>query len=48
LLALAELAADEGRHDEALSMLDEATRAAAAGEAHGIQRWIDEARARLT
>jgi tetratricopeptide (TPR) repeat protein len=45
LLALAEVAAEEGRPDEAVSILDEATAIAAASGANGIQRWIDEVRA---
>jgi hypothetical protein len=47
LVALADLATDEGRRDDALAMIDEATAIATASSAHGIRHWIDEARARL-
>ncbi len=48
LLALAEVAAEEGRRDDALAMIDDATAIAMASGAHGIQRWIDQARERLS
>jgi tetratricopeptide (TPR) repeat protein len=47
LLALAEVAAEEGRRDDALAMIDEAAAIATASGANGIRRWIDEARAGL-
>jgi hypothetical protein len=47
LLALAEVAAEEGRRDDALAMIDEATAIANASGAKGIQRWIDEANGRI-
>jgi len=47
LLALAEVAAEEGRRDDALAMIDEAAAIATASGANGIHRWIDEARAGL-
>jgi hypothetical protein len=47
LLALAEVAVQESRREDALAMIDEATAIATASGANGIQRWIDETRARL-
>jgi tetratricopeptide (TPR) repeat protein len=47
LLALAELAAEEGRDDDARAALDEAASVAEASGAAGILHWIVEARTRL-
>ncbi|HMA36261.1 MAG TPA: tetratricopeptide repeat protein [Chloroflexia bacterium] len=47
LLALAELAHRDGRRDEARALLEEADAVAVASSAHGIRRWITEARAAL-
>jgi tetratricopeptide (TPR) repeat protein len=47
LLALAELAVQEGRRDDASGMLDEADSIATASDAAGVLRWIEHARAEL-
>lgn len=47
VLALAELAARTGDRDEALALLDEAASVAEASDAHGILRWVAQARAEL-
>jgi hypothetical protein len=47
LLALAELALDEGHPAEAHDLLAEADAVAVASQAHGIRRWITAARADL-
>jgi len=47
LLALADLAAEEGRRDEALTLLDEASEAARSCDAHGVLRWVEGTRAQL-
>lgn len=47
LLALAELAAENGGREEALALLDEATTIAENSGARGILRWIDHARSQL-
>jgi tetratricopeptide (TPR) repeat protein len=47
LLALAELARRDGRHDDARALLDEADAVADASGAHGIRRRIAETRAEL-
>ncbi|SRR5258708_2904011 len=47
LLALAELSALEGDHQEAVTLLDEATVVARACDARGTARWIEQARAEL-
>jgi tetratricopeptide (TPR) repeat protein len=47
LLALAELAAENGRPDEARALLDEATTTARDSGAAGIMRWIEAAREAL-
>jgi tetratricopeptide (TPR) repeat protein len=44
LLALAELASQGGDRDQARALLDEAASIAAAAGAHGILRWVDQAR----
>jgi hypothetical protein len=47
LLALAELAAEDGRGEDARRLLDEATAAARASGAEGTLRWIDAVRSAL-
>lgn len=47
VLALAELAAHDGDRAQALSLLDEAAAIAAGTGAHGVLRWIEQARADL-
>lgn len=47
LLALADLAAEEGRRDEALTLLDKASEFARSCDARGILRWIEETQAQL-
>ncbi|MCM0676255.1 tetratricopeptide repeat protein [Micromonospora phytophila] len=44
LIGLAYLAAGDGRPDEARGLLDEAAALAATSDAHGVARWIGEAR----
>lgn len=47
MIGLAHLAAAQGRRDEALAVLDEATAIAESSAAHGILPWIKEARTQL-
>ncbi|MFY1619469.1 tetratricopeptide repeat protein [Micromonospora sp. WMMD736] len=47
LIGLADLAASDGDRDAARSLLDEATSLATDSGAHGIARWVDEARDEL-
>jgi tetratricopeptide (TPR) repeat protein len=47
LLALAYLAGEQGRRDDALALAGEAAAIAEASDAHGILRWVEEARAHL-
>ncbi len=44
LLALAGFAADAGRRDDALGLVDEARAIAEASGAHGVLRWVEEVR----
>lgn len=44
LLALAELATRDGGRDRARTLLDEAASVAAAAGAHGVLRWVNQAR----
>jgi hypothetical protein len=44
LISLAYLAADDGRRQEAAQLLDEATSTAEASQAHGVLRWVAQAR----
>ncbi|WP_144121377.1 tetratricopeptide repeat protein [Catellatospora sichuanensis] len=46
-LALAQLAFEQGRDDEAAALLAEAREAAARSRAHGVLAWIDAARVRI-
>jgi tetratricopeptide (TPR) repeat protein len=47
VLALAQLAAEEGRRDDAVALLDEASQVATESGANGIMPWIEETRAEL-
>ncbi len=47
VLALAELAAQENDHDRALALLDEAAALATEAGAHGVLRWVGQARQEL-
>jgi tetratricopeptide (TPR) repeat protein len=47
LVGLTYIAAAQGRHDDALALIEEAREIAEASGAHGIMRHIQEARARL-
>jgi len=47
LIGLAYLAAEQERRDEALALLDEATATAESAGAHGVLRWVEEARAEI-
>jgi len=47
LVGLAYLAAEAGRRDDARALLDEAGSVAAAADAHGVLRQVDESRAQL-
>lgn len=47
LLGLGYLAADEGRPEQALALVEEATAVAESAGAHGILRWAEEARTNL-
>ncbi len=47
IIGLAYLAAEEGRRAEGLQLLDEAAAIAESVEAHGVLRWVDDARAEL-
>lgn len=47
LIGLADLAASDGDREAARELLDEATRLAADSGAHGIGRWVEEARDEL-
>ncbi|NUT45907.1 MAG: tetratricopeptide repeat protein [Saccharothrix sp.] len=47
LMALAHLTAREGNHDKAMTLLDEADTIAEECGAHGILRWVEQARAEL-
>jgi len=47
LVGLTYIAAAQGRHDDALGLIEEAHAIAEASGAHGIMRHIDEARSRL-
>jgi tetratricopeptide (TPR) repeat protein len=44
LIALAQLAAEQERRDEAAALLDEAAKLAESSESHGVLRWIGAAR----
>lgn len=48
LVALAAIAADQGRRDDASQALDEAEQLAREAQAHAVRTWIDEARANLS
>jgi nucleotide-binding universal stress UspA family protein len=47
LIDLADLAASDGDRDAARSLLDEAADVAASSGAHGVGRWVEEARDEL-
>ncbi|WP_431676643.1 tetratricopeptide repeat protein [Kitasatospora sp. KL5] len=47
LIGLAHLAAQQERHDDAASLLEEATELAEATDAHGVLRWVAGARKEL-
>ncbi|WP_225830962.1 tetratricopeptide repeat protein [Streptomyces sp. NK08204] len=47
LIGLAHLAAQQERHDDAVSLLEEAAELAETADAHGVLRWVAEARREL-
>jgi hypothetical protein len=47
LVALAYLAGDQDRHDDALALVEEASAIATASDARAVARWADEARSQL-
>ena len=47
LVGLAYIAAGQGRRGDALALIEEAAAIAAASDAHGIMRHVEEARARM-